>query len=112
MEKIYLNLKYDNNKSTKGYVLDISYNGIGIASRAKIKKNSKIEIIINEPKKLTLEGVIVSSLTRKRKVYRYRLGIKLKSAGKTKKNGLAKIFLNKNKRRAPRFPLSISWKQD
>ena len=112
MKKIYLDIRCANKKNTKGYILDISYNGIGIASSAKIRKNTEIEVVINEDKPLAIKGVVVSGVTRNRKTYRYRLGVRIKSVGKAGRASLDKLFLKQNERKAPRFPLSDSWRQD
>lgn len=112
MERIYLGIRSNNKKHIRGYILDISYNGIGIASTSRIRNGSDVEVVIDRAEPVILKGTVVSVLTRKRKTYRYRLGVKLKASSNIKQSSLGKLFLNKNKRKSARFPLSISWKQD
>ena len=92
MKRIYLDIKYGN-KLTKGYILDISKNGMGIASRTKLRKNIAIQIFIKDTS-LSLKGKIISCVNRKRKGYNYRLGIKFISLDRIKKGQLDKLLHN------------------
>lgn len=112
MKKVYYLYIKHNKKIAKGYILDISYSGLGIACKSRVQKNTEIEILIDEIKPIILKGVVVSSGIKKGKIYRYRLGIKIKSSEKIIKTSLNKLFLRQNKRKFPRFPLFSSWKQD
>ncbi|MBP7089159.1 MAG: PilZ domain-containing protein [Candidatus Omnitrophica bacterium] len=111
MKKYYLNIK-SNKKTIKGYILDISYNGLGIACKSRVRKNTAIEIFINEIKPIVLKGNVVSCSIKEGKIYCYRLGVKMKHSEEIIKASLDKLFLMHNKRKFPRFPLFNSWKQD
>ena len=107
MKKIYLDIKYGSNKHTKGHILDISKNGIGIASCMNFRKNIAIKIIIKKETPLSLKGKVISCVDREKGDYNYRLGVKFVSLDKIKKLELDKFIYNliylKRKKRKKSF---------
>lgn len=97
MRKIFVLIKYSKDKSVKGYILDISKSGIGLAVSKRIRKNILVEII---PKTVlpVLKGKIVFIAVRKKETCRYRLGVKFVSLDNDKKQSINKFIFEEIKK--------------
>lgn len=105
-ERIYVNLKYAKKESGKGYILDISTTGVGIAFSSMIKKNTIVDMLFNETDFLALRGRVVYVGKRGSKIYNYKLGIRFVALNAQQKDFLKK-FLSQylHKRKAHRLNL-------
>jgi c-di-GMP-binding flagellar brake protein YcgR len=103
MKKIYLKIKYGKEKSAKGYILDISRQGAGIACAKKIRQNTAIELMPKKDIFLPMRGKIVSIFYREKKNYCYRLGVRFISLQKQNKAKLENFIQKIEKRRAGRL---------
>jgi len=105
MKKVYLTIRYGKDKKAKGYILDISKGGIGVASSERIVKNSLIEIISKQHPIFYIKGRVVSVSERLKRNYRYRLGVKFVSMSKIKMHKIIQFILGIEKRERPRMIL-------
>jgi len=105
MKKIYLTIRYAKSKKTKGYILDISKGGIGIASSERIAKNMLVEIITMQKPFYYMKGRVASVSDRHRDNYRYRLGVKFVLMDKIKIDKILRFILSIEKRKRLRLIL-------
>jgi c-di-GMP-binding flagellar brake protein YcgR len=105
MKKLYLTISYGKYKKTRGYILDISKGGIGVASSEKIAKNTLVEIITIQKPFSCIKGRIVSVSNRQRENYRYRLGVKFVLMNKIKIQKIVRFILGIEKRERSRLIL-------
>jgi len=112
MEKIYLSIKFGDNQTAKGYVLDVSKSGMGIASDKMIKENEVVEIILKGSLPISLKAQVLSVSVRDIKPYSYRLGVKFTVFTEDSKKKLTDFIINRERRRSGRFVLLRLWKQD
>ncbi|MCM8789404.1 MAG: PilZ domain-containing protein [Candidatus Omnitrophica bacterium] len=98
MAKIYVKIKSGTSQIGRGYILDISNSGICIASNKKLREKDVIEIAPEKKILPTLKGNIKSVVISRRKLYKYRLGIKLVFPEKAKKERL-RHFIKKAEHR-------------
>jgi len=104
MEKIYVDMKYGNGKSSRGYLLDISRSGAGVASLAKVSEDTVVEMTAKEGELAALKGRVVRVNEKKRVPYRYDLGVKFNSLDESVKKSINELLDRKERRNAPRFP--------
>lgn len=103
MKKIYLVIEYARSKRIRGYILDISRSGMSIACERRVNKNVTLKITTEKDILSPLLGKVVCVISRKRKTYTYRIGIKFISLKREQRQRLEK-FLNKiNSRKAARL---------
>ncbi|MFH1191728.1 MAG: PilZ domain-containing protein, partial [Candidatus Omnitrophota bacterium] len=76
MKKIYLQIEYVKNKKLKGYILDLSRSGMGIAAARKLKKGLNIIITPNIKLLPKLQAEIIYTTKLPRKNYNCRTGVK------------------------------------
>ena len=105
MEKIKIKVKYADNKITDGYVLDVSKNGMGIATLVGIDKNTEIEIIAEEPLAISLKGKVATIAERKDTLYLHRLGVKFISCDEASKQALIDFIVKRERRNLGRLVL-------
>jgi c-di-GMP-binding flagellar brake protein YcgR len=104
-KKIYLTIRYGKDKKAKGYVLDISKGGIGIASSERVAKNAPVEIIIRKKPSFCIKGRVISVNGRQKKDYGYRLGIKFVLMSKIRIQKIVRFILGIEKRKRSRLIL-------
>ncbi|MBU0571446.1 MAG: PilZ domain-containing protein [Candidatus Omnitrophica bacterium] len=104
MEKVYLDIKYENGKHGRGYIADISNSGIGLASTEKIAVDTAIEMVARNGELIPLKGKVVYTRDKDRESYRYGLGVKFDVLDEAEKWNLSNFLHKKNKRTVPRFP--------
>jgi c-di-GMP-binding flagellar brake protein YcgR len=112
MEKINLKIKYGDGKVAKGYILDLSKSGMGIASCVKISKDALVEIISRRPLSLSLKAKVVSISERNQKPYNYRIGAEFVSPGEKGKKNLTNFMLKRERRQLGRLALFRLWKRE
>jgi hypothetical protein len=105
MKKIYLDIRYAKDCKARGYILDISRLGIASATCGKIAKNTAVEIAIRQNPPLLLKGRVVSSVSRHKRRYGYRLGIKFLFSNKSSARQIAKFVSAIEKRKKLRLEL-------
>ena len=104
MKKTYLEVKYGKDNSVKGYTLDLSCGGIGIACPVRIKNNTIVQIKFKQNNFSPLKGKVVSVVGRPSKTYGYRLGVMFISAVK-KKEKMAEFIKGAEDRKKIRLNL-------
>ena len=97
-------MKYGNGESSRGYLLDISKSGAGIASLAKVSENTVVEMTAKEGELAALKGRVVRVDENKRVPYRYNLGVQFSFSDETGKKSIGELLDRKERRNAPRFP--------
>ena len=95
MKKIYLYMKYSKHKEIRGYILDISNNGMGmaLASPVEIKKRTSINVLFKKAAKaVSLRAKVMNVSKLDRRNYNYRLGVRL-ILSKAQRNFLNKLVV-------------------
>jgi c-di-GMP-binding flagellar brake protein YcgR len=105
MKKVYLTIRYGKDKKTKGYILDVSKGGIGIASSEKIAKNTPVEIITMQKPSSRIKGRVVSISDRHRNNYSHRQGIKFVLMNKIEIRKIVRFIFSIEKRKRSRLIL-------
>ena len=93
MKKIYLNIKFEEDKRAKGYILDIGRYGVGVACNVRINQGASLEIIPEDNILLPMRGRVVVDLSRGKRNFKYRLGIEFSLFNKEQVEKLVN-FLN------------------
>ncbi|MEW6075018.1 MAG: PilZ domain-containing protein [Candidatus Omnitrophota bacterium] len=104
MKKYYVTISRNNGIAERGYILDISKSGIAVACAKKVPKGVILELRPAKDIFLPIRGRVVSSVSRRRKTFGHRLGIKFISPGKKEKATLARFVAALEKRYAVRLP--------
>jgi len=97
-KKIYLDIVYQG-KKIKGYILDISKTGIGIASSGSMKKGALLKVTSKSAGLVNLKGKVANITEMKRKSYIYKIGVKFLSLTGVQKNALNKFISGLDKRK-------------
>lgn len=105
MDKNYLTIQSGKGKKTKGYLLDLSRTGAGIASCEKITKNTLVVITTGKAVLPPIKGRVVSITDRHRKDYPCRLGVRFVLMSETAQQKITHFILKVEKRRKPRLKL-------
>lgn len=98
-KKIYIDITYRNNRKIKGYILDISETGIGIASPVSIRKNTLIYLTPRLRGFVNLSGKVMHVVRVERKSYNYKIGVKFTSLNILQKSSLNEFISRVNKRK-------------
>ncbi|MDD5565488.1 MAG: PilZ domain-containing protein [Candidatus Omnitrophica bacterium] len=104
MNKYYVTIIHNNGITGRGYILDISKSGVAVACAKRVCKNTVIELHPAKDIFLPIKGRVVSSVSRHRKTFGHRLGIKFISPGKKEKAKLSRFVAALEKRYAVRLP--------
>jgi len=75
MKKIYVDIKCAAEGNIKGYILDVSRVGFGLAVTRKLSIDTEIKVVPRTDNPLTLRGKVVYILKRPGSAYRYRVGV-------------------------------------
>jgi len=92
MQKINVNIEYAKGRKSKGYVLDVSRSGIGIACSTRIRKNTFVRIAGRPRLLVALEGRVAHCGTIKRTAYGYQIGVVFEPLNSKQKASLDKFF--------------------
>jgi len=103
MKKYCVTIICKNGIRARGYILDISKSGIALACAKKAPRNAIIELRPAKDVFLPMKGRIVSSVSRHRKTFGYRLGIKFISPAKKERTRLTRFVAALEKRYAVRL---------
>lgn len=106
--RIYLNITYERNKKTKGYILDISKFGMGAAVSAKIKKDTPVKISPDLDGLISLKGRVVRIAKMRKKSYNHKIGIKFISLNKAQKKVLEDFLYKLDRRKFLRLRFSLA----
>jgi c-di-GMP-binding flagellar brake protein YcgR len=105
MDKTYLTIQSEKGKKAKGYLLDLSRTGAGIASCERIIKNTLVEITPRKSVLPLIKGRVITIVDRHRKDYPYRLGVRFVLMSETAQQKITHFILKAEKRRKPRLKL-------
>jgi len=105
MRKIYLEIKCDGNVISKGYILDLSAEGVGIRCKKEICKGAVVEVVTENGILPRMKAEVVTLIVTERKDYIYRLGLKFISQSKETRKCLEAFIRSKEKREDRRVSL-------
>lgn len=105
MKKIYLTILYGKGKKAKGYLLDLSEGGVAVASSAKIKVNTTVEIITAKNYLPLSKGRVAYVVKRPNKNYGYCMGIEFTFKDEKLVKRVSALLLSFEKRKCRRVIL-------
>jgi c-di-GMP-binding flagellar brake protein YcgR len=106
MKKIFLSLKSEQGKIIRGYLLDLSLSGMGVASAKEINAGSRIAISPRGMALPPLAGRVVASRKRKKQRYSHRLGVRFEPLQGSAQRELEGFMARRERRSAGRLKLA------
>lgn len=104
-DKIYIDIGYGQGSYCKGYILDISKSGAGIACNRSIPKGQKVDLMPAEGYILPMKAEIVFSNKRSESAYPFIIGVKFNKLGKEQRIKLEKFIDGLEQRKIKRLSL-------
>ncbi|RJP29486.1 MAG: PilZ domain-containing protein [Candidatus Omnitrophota bacterium] len=105
-DKIYVDIGYGQGSYCKGYILDISKAGAGIACSCSIPKGEKVDLLPAEGYILPMKAEVVFSDKRSGSPYPFIIGVKFNKLDKEQKNKLEKFIDGLEQRKIKRLSLT------
>lgn len=114
MAKIYLNIVSLRTRKIRGYILDISHKGTGIAASSNLRKNTLVKITPRSRCLPAIDARVVYCFKRKLKnEYRYKIGAIFTSLNRKQESTLGKfVCAYSDRRKQDRLNFPNTWKRE